>query len=73
MLQSSLLSCIDLGLLIVAVLFPRITVSFNVNNSIPPNVDEPPEGQKDDEVEVKKKKKVPLVGSRVGLSSVDNE
>ncbi|XP_013908057.1 PREDICTED: complement component 1 Q subcomponent-binding protein, mitochondrial, partial [Thamnophis sirtalis] len=50
-LQSSLLSCIDLGLLIVAVLFPRITVSFNVNNSIPPNVDEPPEGQKDNEVE----------------------
>ncbi|XP_032072504.1 complement component 1 Q subcomponent-binding protein, mitochondrial [Thamnophis elegans] len=28
-----------------------ITVSFNVNNSIPPNVDEPPEGQKDNEVE----------------------
>ncbi|XP_070591278.1 complement component 1 Q subcomponent-binding protein, mitochondrial [Erythrolamprus reginae] len=28
-----------------------ITVSFNVNNSIPPNVDDPPEGQKDDEAE----------------------
>uniref|UniRef100_A0A8C6XFT4 Complement component 1 Q subcomponent-binding protein, mitochondrial n=1 Tax=Naja naja TaxID=35670 RepID=A0A8C6XFT4_NAJNA len=28
-----------------------VTVSFNVNNSIPPSVDESPEGQKDDEVE----------------------
>ncbi|XP_058020388.1 complement component 1 Q subcomponent-binding protein, mitochondrial [Ahaetulla prasina] len=28
-----------------------ITVSFNVNNSIPPNIDEAPEGQKDDEAE----------------------
>uniref|UniRef100_U3FD62 Complement component 1 Q subcomponent-binding protein, mitochondrial n=2 Tax=Micrurus TaxID=8634 RepID=U3FD62_MICFL len=28
-----------------------VTVSFNVNNSIPPNVDESPEGQKDDEAE----------------------
>ncbi|KAL7987029.1 hypothetical protein Chor_005948 [Crotalus horridus] len=28
-----------------------ITVSFNVNNSIPPSADEPPEGQKDDEAE----------------------
>ncbi|XP_063154175.1 complement component 1 Q subcomponent-binding protein, mitochondrial [Candoia aspera] len=28
-----------------------ITVSFNINNSIPPNFDEPPEGQKPDEEE----------------------
>uniref|UniRef100_T1E6V7 Complement component 1 Q subcomponent-binding protein, mitochondrial n=1 Tax=Crotalus horridus TaxID=35024 RepID=T1E6V7_CROHD len=28
-----------------------ITVSFNVNNSIPPSTDEPPEGQKEDEAE----------------------
>ncbi|ETE68463.1 Complement component 1 Q subcomponent-binding protein, mitochondrial, partial [Ophiophagus hannah] len=28
-----------------------VTVSFNVNNSIPPSVEESPEGQKDDEVE----------------------